>query len=599
MDITTPEIRVWTLRGDLVYTLVGHTSFVYSLSILPTGELVSSGEDRSVRVWKDGECSQTIVHPAISVWTVSTMPNGDIVSGCSDGVVRVFSNSEERWAPAEELKSYDETIANQALPTQQLGDVKKQDLPGMEALSQPGKKDGQVIMVRNNNTVEAHQWDANSNSWQKVGEVVDAVGSGRKQLYEGKEYDYVFDVDIKDGAPPLKLPYNANENPYQAAHRFLTRNELPLSYIDEVAKFIDKNTTPVRIGTSNEQYVDPFTGMLPHLGSSGGTGTGYTPTAPTTYGSGPVGSNNVDPFTGSARGSTKAKILPVLSPLPFKQANVAAMEKKIQELNEGLRTTDASGALQPEEGALFAEIIGALSTNNTNALTAQHITTISSVIQRWPTTQVFPVIDLLRLLLASNPVAFKGVKDKETILNILWRAVERDQPWESPLSKTRETNLLLTIRSIANMLQSQSGSVPAPWTSSVFSELSAIPPTVWTKNTLLALSTLLLKSVTASFYSCVIHHSQTAAQDQDKHLALIDAVLSNANSDPETLYRALVAFGNVVSIPLHVVKNTDLRSNYHGRPARWRNPNLGKQRPDGSDSRAQQLKSQGRNEPRI
>lgn len=47
-------------------------------------------------------------------------------------------------------------------------------------------------------------------SWQKIGEVVDAVGSGRKQLYQGKEYDYVFDVDVQDGVPPLKLPYNAN-----------------------------------------------------------------------------------------------------------------------------------------------------------------------------------------------------------------------------------------------------------------------------------------------------------------------------------------------------------------------------------------------------
>ena len=47
-------------------------------------------------------------------------------------------------------------------------------------------------------------------SWQKIGEVVDAVGSGRKQLLNGKEYDYVFDVDIQDGVPPLKLPYNAN-----------------------------------------------------------------------------------------------------------------------------------------------------------------------------------------------------------------------------------------------------------------------------------------------------------------------------------------------------------------------------------------------------
>lgn len=119
------------------------------------------------------------------------------------------------------------------------------------------------------------KWDNMNKMWHKVGDVVDAVGSGRKQTYDGKEYDYVFDVDIKDGAPPLKLPYNANgalfaascfvltlvsENPYQAAHRFLTRNELPLTYIDEVANFISKNTSAVQIGTANEQYVDPYTG---------------------------------------------------------------------------------------------------------------------------------------------------------------------------------------------------------------------------------------------------------------------------------------------------------------------------------------------------
>ena len=45
-------IRVWTSGGDLVYELHGHTSFVYSLDVLPTGEIVSSGEDRTVRIWK-------------------------------------------------------------------------------------------------------------------------------------------------------------------------------------------------------------------------------------------------------------------------------------------------------------------------------------------------------------------------------------------------------------------------------------------------------------------------------------------------------------------------------------------------------------------
>ena len=66
------------------------------------------------------------------------MPNGDIVTGCSDGVVRVFSSVEERWASAEDLKSYDDQVASQALPSQQIGDVKKSDLPGPEALSVPG-----------------------------------------------------------------------------------------------------------------------------------------------------------------------------------------------------------------------------------------------------------------------------------------------------------------------------------------------------------------------------------------------------------------------------------------------------------------------------
>ena len=37
---------------------------------------------------------------------------------------------------------------------------------------------------------------------------MDAIGDKRKQLYQGKEYDYVFDVDIGEGVPALKLPYN-------------------------------------------------------------------------------------------------------------------------------------------------------------------------------------------------------------------------------------------------------------------------------------------------------------------------------------------------------------------------------------------------------
>jgi phospholipase A-2-activating protein len=102
------------------------------------------------------------------------MPNGDIVTGASDGVVRVFSEVEERWTSPQELKAFDDLVASQALPSQQVGDVRKSDLPGPEALSIPGmfsfhrtrtssphsdlgRKPGEVKMVQNGAITEAHQ----------------------------------------------------------------------------------------------------------------------------------------------------------------------------------------------------------------------------------------------------------------------------------------------------------------------------------------------------------------------------------------------------------------------------------------------------------
>lgn len=75
-------IRRWLVGGDCLAIYYGHENFVYSISVLPNGQdFVSSGEDRTVRVWQDGKCKQTINHPTLSVWTVCTLGNGDIVSG--------------------------------------------------------------------------------------------------------------------------------------------------------------------------------------------------------------------------------------------------------------------------------------------------------------------------------------------------------------------------------------------------------------------------------------------------------------------------------------------------------------------------------------
>ena len=75
-------VRRWLTTGDCVGVYYGHTNYVYSLALLPNGsDFVTGGEDRTVRVWKDGECVQTIPHPTQSVWCVTALNNGDIVTG--------------------------------------------------------------------------------------------------------------------------------------------------------------------------------------------------------------------------------------------------------------------------------------------------------------------------------------------------------------------------------------------------------------------------------------------------------------------------------------------------------------------------------------
>jgi phospholipase A-2-activating protein len=255
------SIRMWTLNGDCIRECYGHTSFVYSLAVLPTGEIVSSGEDRTVRVWQGSDQVQAIAQPCISVWAVAALPNGDIVAGGSDGIIRIFTRSEERIASKTEIEVFEAAIASSSIPSNQVGDLDKSKVAGVEALSVPGMKEGEVKMVKNSGMVEAYQWSHAQHQWVKIGEVVDAVGNSRKQVFGGQEYDYVFDVDIQEGAPPLKLPYNKGDNPYQAAQDFIHANEIPQDYLEQIADFIVKNVGDVTLGAMpSSQHVDPFTG---------------------------------------------------------------------------------------------------------------------------------------------------------------------------------------------------------------------------------------------------------------------------------------------------------------------------------------------------
>lgn len=157
-------IRLWKLNGQQVGELIGHESYVYSLTCLTTGEIVSTGEDRTLRVWSGSECIQTITHPAISVWGVAVCPDsGDIVSGASDYIIRVFTRSSERVASTEVLAQFNESVKASAIPQQQLNtQINKERLDTPDWLkSHSGKKDGEVKMIREDDgSISAHQWSS-------------------------------------------------------------------------------------------------------------------------------------------------------------------------------------------------------------------------------------------------------------------------------------------------------------------------------------------------------------------------------------------------------------------------------------------------------
>ena len=100
-----------------------------------------------------------------------------------------------------------------------------------------------------------------------------------------QEFDYVFDIELDEGGPTmrkLKLPYNKDSkmpawkntaaacmfdcihhshsaDPYVAAENFLSVNNLPSYYLDQVAEFIIKNAGEYH-GPSSTAAADPFTG---------------------------------------------------------------------------------------------------------------------------------------------------------------------------------------------------------------------------------------------------------------------------------------------------------------------------------------------------
>ncbi|SMY23115.1 unnamed protein product [Zymoseptoria tritici ST99CH_1A5] len=427
-------IRLWTLEGLQVAALEGHTAYIYDLAILPNGDIASSSEDRTVRLWRDGQCIQTITHPAISIWTVAACPEtGDIASGASDKTIRVFSRDPERQADAETVASFEESNRMYAIPAETASQgqpFQKENLPGPEALQiQVGQRDGQQLFVRENDgSVTAHLWAASTAQWNLIGTVVEGEGTGAsKKLHEGKEYDYVFDIDIEDGKPPLKLPYNLTESSWDAARRFLERNELPLSYYEQVANWITENTQGARLGQGSSladqnappQAQDPW-----------GSDRRYRP--------------------GDAPSSYAPRKLPQRSYIGIVEGNPTNAINIISQKSE-------SGELSPEQSlssddlAALKQLPTQLQNKQDPKPTRDQINALLKVASQGPVKSRVPAVGVLAVLAVSPDFAGATSAAGKTIVDIIAAAGLLEPRQETP------NNVVHTIRLLVNLFKNAPG----------------------------------------------------------------------------------------------------------------------------------------------
>ncbi|NXN99308.1 PLAP protein, partial [Rhinopomastus cyanomelas] len=542
------SVRRWKISGECLHVYYGHANYIYSIAILPeSNDFVTTGEDRTLRIWKQGECAQTIRLPAQSVWCCCVLDNRDIVVGASDGIIRVFTESLERTASAEEIQAFENELSQASIhpDTGDLGDINVHDFPGREHLDDPGRRDGQTRLIKNDGKVEAYQWSAGEGRWIKIGDVVGSSGATQqtsgKVLFEGKEYDYVFTIDVNEGGPSYKLPYNITDDPWLTAYNFVEKNNLSPVFTDQVAYFIMDNTKGRAVFNASSEFSDPFTGAGRYMPSASSS---TVPPADSFTG-------NVKHFNAllnftcflsvgmgisqSANTTDENTYFPKKEAVTFDHANPTQIMGKLKELNG---TAAEEHKLTEDELIILEKLLSTTCSASAEKPTMQQIQTLWKAVH-WPEDIVFPALDILRLSLRHPTVNenFCSEKDPVQFIALLRKFL-------SPEGKL--ANQLLALRTLCNCFASEAGEKLLMEQRDEIMAQAIEMRSSNNKNVHIALATLTLNYAVSL---CKVNSVEGKAQCLSGICTVMEVV-----QDLEAIFRLLVALGTLISDDTNAVQ---------------------------------------------
>ncbi|XP_061978851.1 uncharacterized protein LOC133699570 [Populus nigra] len=507
------SIRLWALTGQVLMEMVGHASIVYSVDSHVSGLIVSGSEDCSAKIWKDGVCVQSLEHPGC-VWDVKFLESGDIVTACSDGVVRIWTSHQERIADPVDLDSYVSQLSQYKLSRKRVGGLKLEDLPGLDALQIPGTSDGQTKIIREGDNGVAYAWNLREQKWDKIGEVVDGPDDGMKRpVLDGIEYDYVFDVDIGDGEPIRKLPYNLSDNPYSTADKWLLKENLPLAYRQQIVEFILQNSGQGGVALDSS-FRDPYTGSNAYI---------------------PGGSSSMSEV--SAKPTFKH--IPKKGMLVFDVAQFEGILKKLTEFNHSLLSDSDKKNLSLSELEIsrlsaVVKILKDTSHYHTSKFADADIALLLKLLRSWPLAMIFPVIDILRMLVLhpdGATVLLKHIEDEnDTLIEMIERVATNPPLPPNLLTSTRVVTNLFKNSHYHYWLQKHRSEIL-----DAFSSCYSSP----NKNLQLSYATMIL-----NYAVLLIEKKDHEGQSQVLSAAL--EIVEEENIEVDSKFRALVAIGSLM-----------------------------------------------------
>ena len=82
-------LKIWR-DGQCVNTLMGHTSWILSLILLPNGDLASGSSD-DIKIWRNGQCLKTLNGHFGRVTALVVLSNENLVSGSGYETIKIWT----------------------------------------------------------------------------------------------------------------------------------------------------------------------------------------------------------------------------------------------------------------------------------------------------------------------------------------------------------------------------------------------------------------------------------------------------------------------------------------------------------------------------